>query len=129
MSSDTISTKSSGTSLHGSSSENGDSSGSSYEDIEGQADVILPNIEDEEAQDEDEVDRASKVLLTMVMTHHLVLQQYHATLKRNGFDTVEAMRCIATRDLADMGVVVGHRHVLRTGLRRFFGEQWTFGVA
>ena len=52
-----------------------------------------------------------------------------ATFRRNGFGGQEAGRVLSVADLAEMKVGAGHRHVLRTALQRFVGEQWTFGNA
>ena len=65
---------------------------------------------------------ATKVdILTMLLTNCPQLKAYEVAFRRNGFDSPQAMRFLLVADLSEMKVVPGHRHVLRFGLRRFFG--------
>jgi|Transcript_70676 hypothetical protein len=60
-------------------------------------------------------------ILTMLLTSCPQLKCYEVKLRRNGFDSPEAMRFLSVADLAEMKIVPGHRRVLGSGLRFFWG--------
>ena len=98
---------------------------SDNDDAEGAAEAVFPDVEmSNGVEEKDDMD-----ILTMLLTSCPQLKCYEVALRRNGFDSPEAMRILSVADLAEINILPGHRHVLRSGIRRFFGEDWGFGNA
>ena len=52
---------------------------------------------------------------------------YEVAVRRNGFDSPKAKRFLLVADRAEMKIVAGHHHAVRSGIHCFFGEDWSFG--
>ena len=106
---------------------------SDNDDAEGAAEAVVLDVEminEVEEKDEAVASNTEGDIHTMLLTSCPQQKYFEMALRRNGFDSPEAMRFLSVAHLAEMKIVPGHRQVLRSGPLLWGGlEFWQCSVA